>query len=297
MKKILITGANSYVGTSFEKWLSQWPNEYHVDTIDMIDGTWREKSFAGYDVVFHVAGIAHIKETKENEHLYYEINRDLAYETAQKAKSEGVSQFIFMSSMSVYGMDTGVITKDTEPCPKSHYGKSKLQAERQISQLAENTFSVAILRPPMIYGKGCKGNYARLSKLAKITPIFPDIHNQRSMIYVGNLSEFLRELIGTKASGLFLPQNAEYVCTSELVKEIAKANGKKICFTKSFSPVLNKLIDKNSFFRKIFGNFVYKKDTTIYETFNFRESVEITEQKTAGVRKHAEEQVNGFSSN
>ena len=125
MKKILITGANSYVGASFEKWLSQWPNEYHVDTIDMIDGTWREKSFAGYDVVFHVAGIAHIKETKENAHQYYEINRDLAFETAQKAKADGVSQFIFMSSMSVYGIESGVITKNTKPSPKSHYGKSK----------------------------------------------------------------------------------------------------------------------------------------------------------------------------
>ncbi len=97
MKKILITGANSYVGTSFEKWLSQWPDKYHVDTIDMIDGTWREKSFVGYDVIFHVAGIAHIKETKENAHLYYEINRDLAFETAQKAKADGTKQFIFLS--------------------------------------------------------------------------------------------------------------------------------------------------------------------------------------------------------
>ncbi|MCD7877611.1 MAG: NAD-dependent epimerase/dehydratase family protein [Cloacibacillus porcorum] len=152
MKKILITGANSYVGTSFEKWLSQWPDEYHVDTIDMIDGTWREKSFTGYDVVFHVAGIAHIKETKENEHLYYEINRDLAYETAQKAKSEGISQFIFMSSMSVYGIDTGIITKDTEPCPKSFYGKAKFEAELMIQPFSNDDFKIVSLRPPMIYG-------------------------------------------------------------------------------------------------------------------------------------------------
>lgn len=90
MKNILITGANSYVGVSFEKWISQWPDKYHVDTVDMIDGSWREKSFAGYDAVFHVAGIAHRKETKQNAHLYYEVNRDLAIETAKKAKAEGV---------------------------------------------------------------------------------------------------------------------------------------------------------------------------------------------------------------
>ena len=135
MKNILITGAGSYVGTSFGKWLGQWPDKYHVDTIDMIDGTWREKSFEGYDAVFHVAGIAHRKETQANAHEYYEINRDLAVATAQKAKQDGASQFIFMSTMGVYGMVTGVITKDTVPNPKTHYGKSKLQAEEEIQKL------------------------------------------------------------------------------------------------------------------------------------------------------------------
>lgn len=278
MKKILITGANSYVGISFEKWLSQWPNEYHVDTIDMIDGTWREKSFAGYDVVFHVAGIAHVKETKEIEHLYYEINRDLAYETAQKAKSEGVSQFIFMSSMSVYGIDTGIITKDTEPCPKSHYGKSKLQAERQISQLAEKTFSVAILRPPMIYGKGCKGNYARLAKLAKITPVFPEIKNQRSMLYIDNLSEFTRNLIDTRQDGLFLPQNEEYVCTNEFVKEIAKIHGKEIKDVCVFNPLIKVLQGRVKTFDKVFGSLIYLQDISVCHTIGFKESVRLSEQ-------------------
>ena len=278
MKKILITGANSYVGTSFEKWLSQWPDKYHVDTIDMIDGTWREKSFAGYDVIFHVAGIAHVKETKKNAHLYDEINRDLAYETAQKAKSEGVSQIIFMSSMSVYGIDTGIITKDTETCPKSHYGKSKLQAERQISQLAEKTFSVTILRPPMIYGKGCKDNYAKLAKLAKKIPVFPEIKNQRSMLYIDNLSEFIRNLIDTRQDGLFLPQNEEYVCTSELVKEIAGLYGRKMKVVKIFNPLIIILHDRVKILNKIFGSLVYFQDASVCHTIGFKESVRLSEQ-------------------
>ena len=132
MKKILITGANSYIGTSFEKYIKEnYPNDYIVDTVDMIDDSWREKNFSGYDSVFHVAGIAHQKETKENAHLYYEVNRDLAIETAKKAKSDGAKRFIFLSSMSVYGMDTGVITRETEPNPKSNYGKSKLRNATQ----------------------------------------------------------------------------------------------------------------------------------------------------------------------
>ena len=95
-KKILITGANSYVGTSFEKYMLQWPDEYQIDTIDMIDGSWRNKSFSGYDVVFHVAGIAHVSANPKLKDLYYKINRDLAIETAEKAKRESVKQFIFM---------------------------------------------------------------------------------------------------------------------------------------------------------------------------------------------------------
>ena len=102
MKKILITGANSYIGTSFERYLKEnCPDEYIVDTVDMVDGSWRTQSFEGYDSVFHVAGIAHQKETKENAHLYYEVNRDLAIETAQKAKADGAKQFVFLSSMSI----------------------------------------------------------------------------------------------------------------------------------------------------------------------------------------------------
>ena len=170
-KRILITGANSYVGTSFEKWLSQWPDKYHVDTIDMIDGSWRGKSFEGYDVIFHVAGIVHRKETQANAHEYYEINRDLAVETAKKAKQDGVAQFIFMSTMGVYGMLTGVIKKDTVPNPKTHYAKSKLQAEEQIQKLSDDSFKVVILRPPMIYGKNCTGNYQKL-----VEHVFPQVN-------------------------------------------------------------------------------------------------------------------------
>ncbi|WP_270474904.1 NAD-dependent epimerase/dehydratase family protein [Clostridium cochlearium] len=263
MKKILITGANSYIGTSFENYIKRWKDEYIVDTVDMIDGSWKEKSFSGYDVVFHVAGIAHIKETKENASLYYKVNRDLVYEVAKKAKAEGVKQFIFLSSMSVYGMETGVISRDTIPSPKSNYGKSKLQAEELIAPLQDVTFNIAVLRPPMIYGPGCKGNYVRLEKFALKSPIFPKIENKRSMIYIDNLCEFVKRIIDDKSSGVFLPQNDEYVCTSDMVREIAEANGKKIQMTKLFNPVLRVL--KVSTVNKVFGDLVYDKDNSVVE--------------------------------
>ena len=232
MKKILITGANSYIGTSFETYINEhYPNDYTVDTVDMIDGTWREKDFSEYDSVFHVAGIAHQKETKENAALYYQVNRDLAIETAQKAKTEGVKQFIFLSSMSVYGMDTGVITRETVPNPKSNYGKSKLQAEEGINALTSDGFKVCIVRPPMVYGKNCKGNFQTVVKIVEKSPVFPRIKNERSMIYIDNLSSFIKMCVDQSVSGLYCPQNREYVRTMDMAKMIAVKLGKKRYFS------------------------------------------------------------------
>ena len=259
MKRILITGANSYIGTSFEEWMTQWPEEYQVDCVGTRNDEWKELDFSKYDVIFHVAGIAHIKETTKNEYLYYEVNRDLTIYIAKKAKEEGVTQFIFLSSMSVYGLNQGVITEDTLLNPQNTYGKSKLEAEKGIQKLHSNDFFVAILRPPMIYGKNCKGNYQKLSKFAKITPFFPNYINQRSMIYIDNLSQFVKLIIDSNNFGIFFPQNEEYVCTSEMVKKIASIHNNKICTSSIFNHLIGKL-NKSSFINKIFGDLVYEKN-------------------------------------
>lgn len=270
MKKILITGANSYIGMSFEKYIkTNYPNDFVVDTVDMIDGSWREKNFSEYDSVFHVAGIAHQKETKENAELYYKVNRDLAIETAEKAKNDGVKQFVFLSSMSIYGMDTGVITKDTVPQPRNNYGKSKLQAEQGISDILNDTFKICVLRPPMVYGKGCKGNYSLLSKISLKFPIFPYIKNQRSMIYIENLCDFVRLLIENEEHGVFCPQNAEYSNTSEMVKMIAAAHGKKMRLVKGFGWAVNFAGCCIGRVKKAFGTLNYSFDLSDYKE-NYR---------------------------
>ena len=277
MKKILITGANSYIGTSFENYIKKFDG-YSVNTVDMVDGTWRNMDFSGYDAVFHVAGIAHIKETKENAHLYYEVNRDLAFETAKKAKDAGISQFVFLSSMSVYGKAEGIITLSTTPNPKTNYGKSKLQAERKLESIFDNSdFKISILRPPIIYGKGCKGNYPRLAKFVAKTPIFPDFSNKRSMLYIENLCEFVRLIIDNDETGYFYPQNDEYVNTSNLVRQIASVYNKNIKFVKCFNPIIQKLICSNVVAKKVFGNLYYDKTMSAYKSdynvCNFEESI------------------------
>ncbi|SNS62479.1 UDP-glucose 4-epimerase [Bacillus sp. OK838] len=272
MKKILITGSNSFVGTSLEKWLRNYPNRYSIDSISLRNDLWKKKDFSEYDVVFHVAGIAHVSSDPNLEEMYYKVNRDLTLETAEKAKLEGVKQFIFMSSIIVYGESSSnkrIIDKNTVPKSANFYGNSKLQAEEGIKPLESDDFKVVILRPPMIYGKGSKGNYPKLAKVAQKLPVFPDIDNQRSMIHIDNLSEFVRLMIENEESGLFFPQNSEYVKTSEMVRMIADVHGKKIWLTKMFNSILGTMGRKIGIVNKIFGNLVYEHSMSEYKE-NYR---------------------------
>lgn len=274
MKNILITGAGSYIGVNVEKYLLKWSDEYHVDSLNMIGEEWKKEDFSNYDVVFHVAGIAHIKETKENSHLYYDVNEHLAVAVAEKAKNEGVKQFIILSTMSVYGVTVGHITKETLPNPVNCYGKAKYNADLKIEKMNCPTFKVAILRPPMVYGKGCKGNYQTLRRFALKSPIFPNYKNQRSMIYIGNLCEFVKRVIDNEASGLYFPQNIEYVCTSEMVRSVAKLHNKRIKQPAIFNAVIH--VAPVKVVKKVFGSLTYEKVDCV-DKYNFQESIELTE--------------------
>lgn len=194
MKKILITGANSYIGQSLENWLEKSQGDYQVDTLDMINPAWKEYDFSPYVSIFHVAAIVHKNEKNLNQYLYDKVNRDLPIELATLAKKAGVAQFIFLSSMSVYGNNEEVITKSTKENPSTYYGKSKLAAENGLKKLADDSFNLLILRPPMVYGPNATGNYTRLSKLSKLTVAFPKINNNRSMIFIDNLLKRLEQI-------------------------------------------------------------------------------------------------------
>lgn len=141
--------------------------------------------FSPYDSIFYCAGIAHNSSDSKLEDLYYQVNRDLTIAVATKAKAQGVKQFIFMSSMIVFGNHPSgktYISADTKANPDNFYGDSKLQAEIGLEKLQASSFNIAIIRPPMIYGKGSKGNYPLLAKLARKSPIFRNYPNNRSML-------------------------------------------------------------------------------------------------------------------
>ena len=276
MKNVLIVGAHSYIGDSFKAYLDEYPEQYKTGILGTRGLKPECEMFQGIDVIFCVAGIAHVKETGQNRHLYFDVNRDLVVEIAKAAKWGGVRQFVLLSSMSVYGLEVGYITKDTEANPVTAYGQSKLQADESIKQLADENFSFACLRPPMVYGKNCRGNYQSLRKFALTSPVFPMYENKRSMIYIGNLCEFAKECIDFEKSGLFFPQNAVYTNTSRMVQLIAENNGKRIRLTKAFNWALKTC--GVSVVKKVFGDLVYEPVDTMGK-YGFEESIKLTEQE------------------
>lgn len=286
-KKVLITGAGSYIGQSFIQYAKKhYPDNFEIEELDMTDVAWRDKDFSIYDIIYHVAGIAHADVGKVSEEIkskYYEVNTGLAVEVAEKAKREGVKTFVFMSSMIVYGDSAPygqrkVIDETTVPEPANFYGDSKLQADVAVRELADDIYKVIVLRPPMIYGKGSKGNYRTLAKLAKKLPIFPDVDNERSMLYIENLCEFLCQIMLLKSyhrnSVVLLPQNGEWTKTSDMVKTIAKASGKKITELQCLAPAVwigSKMPGKiGGLVNKAFGNNCYDKQISCYDGLKYQ---------------------------
>lgn len=300
-RKILITGAGSYIGESFRAYVDEYYKEnFEIETLDMLDEKWREKDFSSFDIVYHVAGIAHAdvgnvdEATKEK---YYAVNTDLTVEVCKKAKADRVKEFVFMSSMIVYGDSAPygaqkIVDANTVPKPANFYGDSKLQADVAVRELADEEFKVIVLRPPMIYGKGSKGNYPVLAKLAKKLPVFPDVDNERSMLHIDNLCEFLCQVMLiehlTQDAVVLIPQNAEWTKTSDMVEQIAEVSGKKIKKTKVLTPavkIAGMMPGKiGGLVNKAFGNNCYAYKISVYSGVNYqkntlKQSIIRTEEK------------------
>lgn len=290
MKKILIIGSGSYVGKSLQSYLSAWEKDYRIESISVRDDAWRQLSFADFDVIYHCAAVVHQPETKNDpsQAAYYEaVNTRLPYEVARKAKADGVKQFIFLSTAAVYGIRAAigkerVITAQTPMNPTDLYGKSKAEAEKNLRTLEDGNFKVVIIRPPMIYGPGCKGNYNTLSALARKLPLFPKISNRHFMIFIDNLSEFVRLVIDREDCGIFCPQNSQIPATDELVSLIAQTHGKRIILIPGFTwalRLLGKFTDKAE---KAFGSLCYSDELSAYPedycVVPFAQSVLITEK-------------------
>ena len=259
--KILVIGKNGFVSTSFQNYMKKYP-EIQVDAISARDGNWRNCNFGVYDVVYNSTGLAHNDARKGSDRQFMELNRDLPKALAQKAKTEGVKTFINMSSMIVYGNMSELgskerITENTIPNPSGIYGKSKLAGEKEIRKFEDEKFHVAIIRSPLVYSENAVDNFLKLTQYAKKGFIFPKIENARSMIYSDNLCELVKLIAENSGSGIYYPQQERYICTSQLLKDIAIEDGHIMIVTKIFNPILYLISKKSMFIRKVFGSLAY----------------------------------------
>ena len=263
MRKVLIAGQHSFIGTAVERRLAAFPDRYATTSLDMHGEGWRSFDFSPFDCVLHVAGIAHVSPKPELRPLYEAVNRDLAVACARRAREMGVRQFIYLSSAIVFGDaapagEVGEITPETSPSPAGAYGRSKLEAEHGLRALENERFRVTILRPMMVFGRGCKGNYNALAAMARRAPLFPNFPNRRGMVYIDDLAECVRRHIDEGAGGIFHPQTF-IASTADLARAVAKAHGRRALFPRFLNgPV--RMLGKSGTVRRAFGGFYYRED-------------------------------------
>ncbi len=276
--KTVITGENGYISRNLKESLKK-------NNIDALCLSFREGAkgvnLSCTEVVIHCAAIVHKKEKKYKD-LYDKVNHIEAVRLAEKAKQSGVKHFIFISTMSVYGTKEGIINKDTPCKPTTLYGKSKLNAEKGIIALQDNSFKVTVLRPPMVYGENCPGNFKLLKKLALKTPVFPKVNNKRSMIYIDNLTNAIYRIIINNIYGIVLLADKEYINTSRMVKKIAEVKNKKLYLSRALGKIAELM--PFSIFKKVFGSLYYDKDIIMscdYVNFDsaVKKSINNTEAK------------------
>ena len=291
MKKILIIGKNSFIGKNIIESISQDNNSYEIQSISIRDQSWRNESFQGFNAVIHLAAIVHQSERKAHYNSYDKVNHKLTVELAIKAKAEGVKQFIFLSTMSVYGLNRGHITADTSLTPTTFYGRSKLAAEQALQDLSSEEFHIAIIRPPMVYGANNQGNFKTLTKIALSSPIFPKVVNERSAIYIDNLSSFIKQVIEKDLQGVLFPQNNEYMSTSETVALIAASHSKKLYLSRVLGLAIKPLMFSNTV-QKAFGSLTYDlslaggPNDLEYNEVSFEESIKKSVQIPNSVLSH-----------
>lgn len=247
--KVILTGKNSYIAVNICKYLTS--NDIDAECISVRNGI-DSIDFTGVDVIVHCAAVVHKKEADYADE-YDRVNYELTKKIADKAKSQGVKHFVFMSTMAVYGITEGIIYRDTPLEPKTLYAKSKLRAEKYVLSLSGENFKITVIRPPMVYGKNCPGNYQRLSKIAKKIPIIPDTDNRKSFIYIENLAWFIYGIIEKGREGIFMPMDKNYISTAYMMNLIS---GKKC--SKKLGTIV-KLIPLN-IVKKAFGSLWYGYD-------------------------------------
>lgn len=281
---VLIIGKNSYIGNHIDEWMTKFGHQ--VEQLDVLADEWKSFDYSSFETIVHVAGIVHQPKCQDWG-LYKRVNTDMPIAIAKMAKEQGVKQYVFFSTMGVYGvgkkLTPNIIDEKTPLLADGMYGRSKLMAEEGLMKLQDETFKVVCVRPPSVYGKGCKGDYITgFVNLVKKLPVIPRAYEnvKQSFIYIDNLSEFVRLVIANKLQGAFCPQDDKSVSANELLCAIAKGLGK----THRSSSLLGfgvRLLSFLPIIKKGFGGVEYSKSlSTIkgldYVVVSFEEGIKRT---------------------
>jgi len=258
---ILLTGSLGFIGSYF---LQKYNKKYNIKTFSFRNDDFDKLDLSDIDIVVHLSALVHQMQGAKKD-KYYRVNVEQTIQLAKKAKESGVKQFIFMSTIKVYGEEADIAYNENSNCnPVDYYGKSKLEAENKLLELESNDFIVSIIRTPIVYGYGVKGNIQNLIKLIKKVNVLPfkNINNKRSMVYIGNLCYLIDELILQRQKGVFLASDDETISTSSFIKLIAKNLNKKIYLIKIplFEYMLKHL--KPNIYQRIYGSLIVNNQIT-----------------------------------
>jgi len=255
--KVLVTGATGFVGSelirqllakaldvvgcvrSADSLLPSRVERFVVDDLTKSDINW-SLVLASVDVVIHTAARAHVMDDKVHDPLseYRKVNCDVTLRLAMAAAESGVKRFVFVSSVKVNG-EMSALNRPFSPddcfIPVDPYGLSKYEAEQGLFQIADETdMEVVIIRPPLVYGPGVRANFASMIEwVQKAIPLpFGAIHNGRSLVALDNLVDFIvlcadREKSPKATNEVFLISDNEDVSTTQLLRKVANAFGKK----------------------------------------------------------------------
>jgi nucleoside-diphosphate-sugar epimerase len=247
---VLVTGATGFVGTAVCSTLAAAGYEVRRalrsagaaaahDTVvgEIHASTDWTAALSGVDTVVHLAARTHVlRETAADpETAYRRVNVDGTRRLAEQSAEAGVRRLIFVSSIKVNGEATeGAPFRESDPPrPQDAYGRTKLEAEQALSRIAERRqLDFAILRPPLVYGPGVKGNFLRLLQLvAREVPLpLRSIDNRRSLIYVGNLADAITSCAGCKRrlERTWLVRDDQDLSTPALLSALADAMGRRV---------------------------------------------------------------------
>jgi len=253
--RILITGKDGYIGNSLYNFF-RGKSGFIVDQINVRDDTWKLSSFKAYDVIIHLAALVHKNERKYTFKEYEKVNIDLTTDLAKKAIEEGVKKFIFFSTMAVFGKAIRIY-RNSPLIPVSKYGITKMKAEEILLTLFRNSDKyLTILRPPMIYGPGAKGNPSSIEKLSKFLNFFPETNNKKSFLSIDNLIQTISEDLYINKVRIIHPQDPNLKSTFDLFDYYCSINNKKAYSLRLIGHLLSKLLFIR-FLNKVFGNLYY----------------------------------------